>query len=346
MRWLPPALATIIFCGAACAEEPITRFAPIIANQTGGLIFQYVAPVDGFIESGPMAPQVQDSALAAALRAGGVDPTTGIDFGAVRGVLTLGEPPNTLNVLIGEAGFAAETPNVLLDRGYETREVAGTNVYASGEDNAQNLRERGNPLGGGLGKAQRVVILEVHLAVASNWATIEGFLEPRASGLAPVWTASLDALESLSGDNQLETVVGFGAEVFLGQRLDPALMLNGDINAIREAMEGEPELRFPPFPFALFAMEHGSAGSNLRIALPYVDLESAAAAAAHVTSELETLSGTAALSSELIEDNDLVVAIISIAFPAEDAADAQVTLQRWLGAVMQRQFAPLTFAIP
>lgn len=345
MRWLPPALATIIFCGAALADEPITRFAPIIADQSGSLIFQYVAPLDGFTESGPMAPQVQDPALAAALRGGGVDPTTGIDFGSVRGVLTLGEPPNTLNVLIGEAGFAAETPNVLLDRGHEAREVAGTKVYASGEDNAQNLRDRSNPLGGGLGKAQRVVIMEDHLAVASNWATIEDFLEPKASGLAPVWTVTLEALDSLRGENQLETVVGFGAEVFLGQRLDPAYMLNGDIDAIREAMAGKPELRFPPFPFALFAMEHGSAGSNLRIALPYGDPESAAAATAHVTSELETLSGKAELSSELIAENDIVVAVISIAFPA-DATDAQVTLQRWLGAVMQRQFAPLTFAIP
>lgn len=346
MRWLPPALATILFCGAACAEQPFTRFEPVIANYPSGLIFQYVAPIDGFTASGPMAPQVQDFALAAALRTGQVDPITGIDFGAVRGVLTLGEANNTLTILIGEAGFAAETPTVLLDRGFEKQEMAGSYVYASGEDNVLRPSQREDPLGRGLGRAQRIVIMENHLAVSTNWATIEGFLEPKASDLALVWTVMFDALDSLRGENQLEAAIAFGGEVFLGQRLDRALLLDGDSDALRDAIAGKPELRFPPFPFALFAMDHGSVGSHLRIALPYGDSASAAGAAAHVTGELAALAGTAELSSEIVEDNDIVVAIISIAYPADNATDAQITLQRWLGAVMQQQFAPLTFAIP
>lgn len=334
---------------AAYADDPLSRFAPLLAANPTGLVFHHTAPLEGFVPDAPTLQGPSDEGLRKALLGEtGLDPVSGLDWDAVTGTLTIGAPPNDLLVILGTEGFAGGVEAALLARDFERHDITGLPVLAKGDDNrvdVANARQP-DPFAGGMGKAQRVALGDGFIAVGRNWPSINAALESlnNIDGAAAVWRATLDALARSRGDNHLDAAWGWGADSFAGMLIDPGKLIDGDIDAAIAAIEGGPQLLFPPFPLAIFALDRADNATHLRIALPYSTVESATAAADYVAKGLALFPNAPAPPDvKLIEAGTQTVAVMTLGYPAGETSAANALMWNWVGAVMQRNFVPLQF---
>ncbi|UYO00601.1 MAG: hypothetical protein KIT02_05135 [Devosia sp.] len=338
----------------AMADEDLVRFAPWFAADPTGPTFQYTAPQGGLAANIPAIQMISDRGLQRVLMSQkGIDPISGIDLDAIDGVLTIGDPPDTLLVLLGGAEMAAGVEPALAARDYEKREINGVSVLGKGEDHAIDLAaaRAPDPLGGGMGMSQRVALGDGYVAVARSWPGIEDAMTSIGSeaGGTVIWQSVLDALAIERGEGHLDAAWGWGGDTFAGMLLDPADLIGKDFDEAREAIEAAadgPQLHFPPFVLAAFALDSSADSSHLRIALPYGNAANAQAAADYVAKHIiEWPRVPDHPTVALVEQGSTVVAVLTIDFPPTETEAANRLLQDWVGATMRRKFTPLQYGV-
>ncbi len=332
----------------AIAFEHLIRFA---ATFPDGIeqphIFDYTAPSSGFTPDGPTRYGPSDAHINAALMGGAApDATTGIDFSAVTGVLSIADPPETLTILLGPDGFAAAAPAALAARDFEETQVEGWPVFARGDDYAISLAhaQDPDPLGSGLGKAQRLALGGDFLLRTAGWPEMEAALAalPRPSNDANLWAAMVEGLRAAWGETaHIELASGWSVSAFFDP--GPGIELLSDPQAVLKSKSkpsAAPESVV--FPFVLFAVTQTDERVSLQIALPFGDDAEAIAAGEVIADRLVTHPLTPSrprIDVEYIEPYS--IAVLSLDFPAAEATAARDLYSGWMGDIYQRDFYPL-----
>lgn len=338
----------LIWSVNATAFDDLIRFAATFPDgMDQPYVFDYTAPLGGFTPNGPTRYGPSDAHINAALLGGGApDTTTGVDFSAVTGVLSIGDPPATLTVLFGPDGLAAAAPEALLARDFEETMVEGWPVFARGDDYAislANAREP-DPFAGGMGKAQRLALGGDFLLRTAAWPEMETALAalPRPSNDANLWAAMVEGLRAASGpDAHLDLASGWSATAFfdpgpdIGQLSDPAAVMKTKSKApvARETIV---------FPFALFAVTQTAERASAQIVLPFGEEAEATAAATVIADRLVTHPHTPSrprIDVEYVEPYS--IAVLSLDVPIAEASTARDLFSGWMGEIYQRRFAPL-----
>lgn len=320
---------------------------PPVVNEPQA--FTYISPHGGFIfGNGTSFGRVDDSQLARALAIGEKDALTGVDFGAVNGVISLGVAPQVTTILFGEPGFAEDAPDALLARGFTEGEDGYVRMFAHGEDYALDMAaaREPDPFASGLGRSQRLAIGDNFVIRTAGWAemgvAIQHFEAPRAS--PNIWTDTIWAIRNQAGvDSELEIASGWTFSAFG----DP-----GPIDAFGSTSEGKVKMKTPDvepsliFPFAIIALTRNDETGAIHIAIPYQDGETARHAGEVVASRLTELPITVSAPEVLVMpardvEGSVPVMVLTLHAPLTSLGDVQALYSRWVGAIYQRDFRPL-----
>lgn len=334
------ALAISVLPQAATAFDQLERFAPLFSDDPQSpLVFTYVAPLGGFSLDNPVLYGTDDHVLLNALIDGtGVDPSTGIDFPQVIGMLSTGQPPRQLTVLFGKPGFLDATEAALTKRGFTRSEVASLTVMSKGEDYALDLATADDLLGSGMGKAQRLALGGDFLIRSAGWPELRTALinleNPGAT--TALWRATITGLRQASGSSWLDTAIGWNAVGFLDIG-DPAEVLLSPDSAKTKQPAPAP---LPVFPHAIIALTQDNDSGAVRIALPFGTEEQAQQAGAIIADRLLARPDTAGTQPGIAVQTvaSYFVAVVTIEVEGESLAD---TAKRFAGqnsAVMQRNY--------
>lgn len=186
----------------------IEHFLPLVGldGDAGDepIAFTYIGPAGSDLR----ALELNDTALAQAIS----DPaaakaSTGIDFSGLSGILIAGDPASLVTVLLGPNGFAADAPARLAADGYETLPGKGPPLLSRGVDyGIEILRMKSDLLGGGIGKAQRLLFAGDY--VLRTPAT-EVMVAARSALSAPeredtaIWRALFNGIETATGPDAI-----------------------------------------------------------------------------------------------------------------------------------------------
>lgn len=312
--------------------------------------FFYAAPLHGFSAESPTLLGIADDGIRTALLGGEAAGATaitmtGVDFSAVTGVLTYGQPPDEISVLFGQPGFTTDAPQTLAARGFEERSVNGYQVMALAEDYALDLAtaRNGDPFNAGLGKSQRLAIGGDFMVRTAGWQPLEALLEqlptrPTLDGSA--WQSMLDGIAAASGDGaHLDAAIGWPGSAFIDTPMPDmeTFELGPDKTKLKRA-PGE----LPIFPAALFALTQTADTASVHIALPFGRIDDAERAATTLAERLVLNPLTPHRPRiEITGPIELPVAVVSLDYPVAEAATARDLLLSWNGDILQRRFAPL-----
>lgn len=313
------------------------------------LAFTYVAPHGGFaLGNGTSFGRVDDAQLTRALVFAEKDELTGVDFGAVNGVLSLGVPPQTTTILFGKPGFAADAPEALLARGFMEAEDGFVRTFSHGDDYAVDMAaaREPDPFGSGLGKSQRLALGEDFLIRTAGWpemgTAVQNFEEPPA--YTNVWADTILAIENEAGiDAELEIASGW--TMFAFGAADP-------LDALGSASGGKVKIKTPDvepslvFPFAVIALTRNDETGAIHIAIPYSDPEMAQEAGDIIASRLTELPITVGTPEVFVVpardvEDSVPVMVLTLHTPLNSLGDVQALYSRWMGAIYQRDFQPL-----
>ena len=338
------AVAAAMTATPAAAYENLIRFAAIFPDGIERpYVFDYAAPLGGFTPRGP-APG--DRQIGIALASGALDPLTGVDFARVSAVLSVGDPPSTITVLVGEDGFASGAPAALLARGFAGTEVDGIPVFARGADHAISLADAADPdpFASGMGKAQRLALGDDYLVRTAGWPELNTALAalPRPSNDANLWAAMVEGLRASAGyDSHLDQASGWTVSAFfdpgpgIDLLSDPALVWKSR-SKITTAAPSEPVV----FPFALLAVTQYEGAASLSIVLPFDDDMRAQRAGEVIAQRLAEHPLTPAepvVDVQYMEPYSIAVIGLDLADPAQ----AYRLYAAWIGDIHQRRFLPL-----
>lgn len=227
----------------------------------------------------------------------------GVDWFGIHSTMTFWQPPGTVTVLAGGAGFPdpAAVGRALAARDFEERKVEGFDVWHRLEDNKlavaqKDDRAEGDFLIGAIPRASRVALGDGILVHAANWPAIEAVAATEA-GLdppSPAASLSLSLLAAIEGATGGATLLQANAFMLrdVGAAEDPGGILSEFLQAptaeaIRKAIApAEPGPRLPLYPLAFIADMEAGADQLAVIALPYPDRDSAEAAAIVVAERL------------------------------------------------------------
>jgi hypothetical protein len=341
------ALAISVLPQAATGFEQLERFAPVFSDDPQNpLVFTYVAPLGGFTVDGPTLYGTDDYVLLNALIDGtGVDPSTGIDFPQVTGMLSTGLPPRQLTVLFGKPGFLDASEAALSKRGFTRSEVAGLTVMSKGEDYALDLATADDLLGSGMGKAQRLALGDDYLLRTAGWPELRTALTnlENPSPTTALWRATIAGLRQASGESWLDTAIGWNAVGFLDVG-DPAqVLLNPDSTKTKQSASAA----LPVFPHAIIALTQDRDGAAVRIALPFGTAERAQQAGTIITDRLRAQPNTAETQPSLAVETvtSFFVAVVTIEVEGETLADAAKRFASQNNAVLQRGYEVLKLGL-
>ncbi|UXN72508.1 hypothetical protein N8D56_14525 [Devosia sp. A8/3-2] len=341
------ALTIAVTPQAATAFDQLERFAPLFTDDPQNpLVFTYVAPLGGFTQDNPALYGTDDYVLLNALiDSTGVEPSTGIDFPQVVGMLSTGQPPRQLTVLFGKPGFLDATEAALTKRGFTRSEVASLTVMSKGEDYALDLATADDLLGSGMGKAQRPALGEDFLLRTAGWPELRTALTnlENPGATTALWRATIAGLRRASGSSWLDTAIGWNAVGFLDVG-DPArVLLNPDSAKTKQPATAA----LPVFPHAIIALTQDRDGGAIRIALPFGTAEQAQQAGVIVADRLLAQPNTADTQPSIAVETvaSFFVAVVTIEVEGETLAD---TAKRFAGqnnAVMQRGYEVLKLGL-
>ncbi|MEO5806791.1 hypothetical protein [Devosia sp.] len=335
------ALLLMLSC-PAMAFEPLDKFLPVLpANlNEAPVVFTYTAPHSlQMSETGKTALiGTTDQGLNAAFYDAATAKTaTGIDFDLVYGVLTAGDPPQNVTVLLGEDRFAADAPTVLTAHGYTTSEIAGLPVLSVGEDYAPSSERVGDPLGSGVGKAVRLAIGDgflLRVAATEGIAYVAAAMNtPDACVSCKFWKALLDALNTASGPtSSLDAATGF---------TPPAFFQPSDSGAAPSEL--------PQYGLVILAATSTDTSSTAHVAVIFPSVSDARTGAKMISDRLlqQPLPANVQPSTPRIAITPGPggnIAVISIDFPADGAQDGVDTYLNWLNQIYGRSFPPLALA--
>lgn len=350
MKKILVTLAALAFSAlpqAATGFDQLERFAPLFSDDPQNpLVFTYVAPLSGFTLDNPSLYGTDDYVLLNALIDGtGVDPSTGIDFPQVTGMLSTGLPPRQLTVLFGKPGFLDASEAALTKRGFTRAEVASLTVMSKGEDYALDLAAADDLLGSGMGKAQRLALGDDYLLRTAGWPELRTALTnlENPGPTTALWRATIAGLRQASGSSWLDTAIGWNAVGFLDVG-DPAQVLLNPDSAKTKQPAGA---ALPVFPHAIIALTQDGDSSAVRIALPFGTEEQAQQAGAIITDRLRAQPSTADTQPSLAVESvaSFFVAVVSIAVEGETLADTAKRFASQNNAVLQRDYEVLKLGV-
>jgi hypothetical protein len=322
------------------AFDDLLLMAPAIPTDPDlPVAFDYTAPRDGFAPDSP-AYGPGDHALAAALLRGGIDQMTGVNFGSVDGVLTMGTPPGVVTVLFGPEGFAGGTASALLDRGFTEAIVEGFPTYSKGDDYAVDIAAARDPdpFASGLGRSQRVALGDDFLLVTAGTDELTRSLAALYAipGIDDFWTPTFKGLQAAAGaESHLFIASGWNGTAFI----DPGLP---------SLTTGKTKSKAPPprdnviFPVAVFAATQTDASASVHIAMPFGSAEEAERGSSMIAERVLD-EGFGPVSST-VETLDGFVAIGIVTIEVRDAKAARDLYASWMALINQRQFTPLAIA--
>jgi len=325
---------------AATAFDQLERFAPVFSNSPQDpLAFTYVAPQDGFRADSPSLYGMEDHTLQQSLvDARDVDPTTGIAFPQVTGTLSTGQSPNQLTILFGQPGFLDATEATQTARGFTKSTEAGLAVLSKGDDYAMDFTAMSDPLGGGMGKSQRLALGDDFLMRSAGWPEMRAALaalEQPAPATA-LWTATIAGLRQASGESWLDAAIGWNAVSFLAIGDPAALTLAPDATTTKPA----PTTALPAFPHAIIALTQDRDGAAVRIALPFASPDEAQKAGAIIADRLLAQLDTAMPQPSVAVEAaaPYFVAVITMEVAGESLAETTARFAAQNNAVMQRSY--------
>lgn len=307
------------FAGSVSATDELRRYAELINQSTHSIAFEYRAPLGGFSANSGFPVSTYDVDLAETLLATeGADPVTGVDFGAVGSIITLGTAPNTVTILHGSPGYTDDMVAALSARGFDRQSVGDIAVYARGADDAldMNLRNEGDAFGNGLGQAQRIANPGDDLILTRNWATINHVLasrDARAKSVNP-WRVAFDTLVELGGDNHLESALGWQDKEAGQIMIDRGLV---------------------PYRVAVITEELHDSHPILRMIMVYAaSADEVEAATEALTAQLRSLAeALGSIELSLVERDGMTVAVVTMV-PHANLAGAPDLLQQMAAAAL------------
>lgn len=351
-RLIVATLGLALLTGPTFADFANLRaMAPLLPSGKSPMAFVYTAPKGGFAVDSPVLYGPSERILATALfTANGVDPVTGVDFSKADSVLVIGDPPSELTVLAGQPGFLDGVPAALSARGFETSALGGLPVFAKGEDYAIDVTSArvADPLGRGMAKSQRLALGDDFMLRTTAWdemnAAMASLEQTEPTPETDLWLQTIAAINAACGDCWLDAATGWHTRAFVGPGIDVTVMLDPTMLAERlEQARSENQLRLPPFPRALLALSQSADAVNVQIALPYGDADLAQLAADKVAYDIVFFPGVPATPTISIESQgDLSIAVLTVAYPLEEAAAARDLFADFNTAIMQRNFDALS----
>lgn len=339
--------ASLLGLSPTLAFDELRSVIPTVHLNTGNeVIFNYIAPRDGFSSKTVWTGNSTSRGMTVMLKTGRKDSMTGVDFSGVHALFSAGMPPQTTDILFGAPGFAEHAPEALRKRKFETGDIDGMTVYALGDDfELSRLRaQEQDPFNAGMGVSQRIAILEDRLILSTGWAKMEEALRGTASPDSQLLVATLTALENTAGAGaSLTAAAAWEASIFLrdGAKIDYLL----ETGTVSEHLN-DPTTMPLAYPFAVFAVTETANNAALHIALPFGDMAKAQASAQLIADRLADLPEPLALpgpSPQIHTEaaNGFAVAVVTIAVPRENAEE---NFARWQASVIRQQFSPLYVA--
>jgi len=355
--------ATVIAAAVAPARafdalEKLLPAIPVTAHLSQQIIFQYVgfpgaAParqIDELEKTGGLGQVGLDEFVLIALREpDGAKAVTGIDFSATRGWLVSGPPPSDVTAVLGRAAFAAGAPTTLEPRGFERSTVRGVSVWSKGDDAALDLRSRvlRDPFGQGLGRAQRIAILDDTIVATSVTSLLELTLaavrSPRLCAICPTLGGALSVAKLAAGaDAQLLAATGIGLGAIASdpellailESTDPKLVDRKVDELVRRRQSRQ---TIPAFRIAVMLATKTSRGGLAQLALVYGSETEARAGAETVAKRL---------SAAVIGRPTVGTASIGGARPAQKSVRIEIAERdgEWIGVVTLELDGPWTQA--
>lgn len=312
--------------------------------------FDYLAPSLGFANADPNTfGIIDDLDLAAALMDSKLDDATGIDFGRATGVFSMGSAPENTTVIFGETGFADGAHDALLARDFTDSEDGEITIYARGEDNAMDLSAASepDPLGSGMGRAQRLAVASDFVMRTGNWPLINQSLlvMHTAPGYTKVWADTLRNMQQVSEDGaQLELASGWTLFAFADAlpRFEP-----GTVPAPGDKTKN-PDAGIDPllaFPLAIIGLTRGQETAALHIAMPYGSPELAEQAGDIIVERLAEFRMEVPEPKVTIipagEAGDLPTLIVTMENYESDIGELQDLYFGFIASIYQRDFKPL-----
>jgi hypothetical protein len=348
MRVISCLLIAPLLTASVQAMEPVnlSNIGGILAITDSPIVFDYVAPRGGFGEP-QMLRGVADIALANMLAEGRMDAATGIDFSDVRGVLSSGQPPEQLTILVGSENAFTAVPETLEANGLETREISGAPAWGDPRpDYAVDIgsRDANAPFGGNLGKARRFAMPDPSTLVnAAGWPVLEEAFAAQDAGPTPAWTLWRETIMALGAGRSnpwIELASGFSISA-LAEAPDPLDLMLGDdpLKALSKTALNSDDVTMPPYPFAVVAEVTDDSHTAIVFALPYPDRDTAQDGTDILVPRLSVWADVAFPEVTLHEAEDATIAVISL--PVEPGEGADVYFQGY-GEIMRRQFTPLS----
>ncbi len=346
MNKLAPLALALSFIGLSptlAFDELKSVISTVHLNTGNEVIFNYIAPRDGFSPKTAWTGNSTSRGMTVMLKAGRRDSMTGVDFSGVHALFSAGMPPQTTDILFGTPGFAQHTPEALRKRKFETRDINGITVYGLGKDlelNRMRALEQ-DPFNAGMGVSERIAILADRLILSTSWDRTEEALAGTTAPDSQLLAATLAALENAAGaDALLTAAAAWEASVFLrdGANIDYLL----ETGTVADHL-GDPTTMPMAYPFAFFAVTEATDSAALHIALPFGDLSTAQSSAQLIAERIARLPEPLALSSSPAQVHAEVaegfaVAVVSVVVPRMDAEE---NFARWQAAVIRKQFSPL-----
>lgn len=313
--------------------------------------FDYFSPSLGFANADQNTfGIIEDLDLAVALSEAKPDATTGIDFSRATGVIALGAAPEDTTVIFGEPGFADGAHDALLARGFTESEDGERIIYARGEDNAIDLAAASDPdpLGSGMGKAQRLAVAPDYVMRTSSWPLINQSLLVMDSkpSFTEVWADTLRAMQQVSEDGaSLELASGWTLFAFADAlpTFEPGEMPAAGGKTKSAEAGVDPLLAFP---LAIIGLTRGQETAALHIAMPFGNEELAQQAGQTIVERLvDYPMDKPEPSFTIIPAGDgngaLPTLVVTMENYESDIVELQDLYFRFVASIYQRDFKPL-----
>jgi hypothetical protein len=370
-------MALTISAPPALSFESLGRLLPAIPVRSllsEPIIFQYLGfpdsspagQLDELLKSGDLGSIGLDKYMLGALRSpAGAKAVTGIDFSVTRGVLVSGPPLLDVTAVLGRDAFAEGARTMLESRGFERSTIGGFSVWSKGRDAAIDFmsREVQDPFGHGMGRSQRIAVLDDLVVVAPTTVTLQATLVtvrlPRSCVICPTVAGMLDAARHEAGaDAKLVAAAGFGLGAIASHPELVAIIRNTDPKLVDRKVDEFVRKRLsrqtmPAFRIVVTLATRTGPGGLAQLALAYGSESEARAGSEVVAKRLSAAAigapgiRTAAIGAErprqkglrpaVVERDGEWIAVISLEY---DGAwtEAWKEYRIWQELVMSRAF--------
>jgi hypothetical protein len=216
--------------GVARAEDNLSRMLAALPDESmrDVVTFSYLAPNGGFGDYTSLRHHSVTSKIVSELilSSGPSLNKTGFDILEAESVLQAGHPPDEFLVFGGPKQMTANMPSALAPRQFAETDILGTRVFSKGEDFQISFQDfdREDPFGAGVGKSQRLAMLDNMMVYAAGHSkmrrVLEGLTRADTCKTCKPWRLLVSAvMERPAKEERIVQAIGFSGVPFLG-RLD------------------------------------------------------------------------------------------------------------------------------